>query len=44
MLFLPLFSYSNGLTRLNLSIKEVMDIYNNLDSKPTLNSCRVYKK
>ena len=37
-------SHAEGLTRLDLSIKEVMDIYNDMDNKPTLNSCRVHKK
>lgn len=37
-------SHAGDLTRLDLSIKEVMDIYNDMDNKPTLNSCRVHKK
>ena len=37
-------SHAEGLTRLDLSIKEVMDIYNDMDNRPTLNSCRVHKK
>ena len=44
MFSLSSLSHAGGLTRLDLSIKEVMDIYNDMDNRPTLNSCRVHKK
>jgi len=36
--------HAKDINRLDLSIKEVMGIYNDIENKPTLNSCRVHKK